>query len=59
MLPTSCHGTCRRNHAGRRNEPALLAHIAAVVAELPGHAHRPELGQVTTSANARRLFGLA
>ena len=41
---------------GRRNEPALLAHIAAVVAgclEVPA----TQVAAATT-ANARRLFGL-
>ena len=42
---------------GRRNEPALLAHILNVVADCMGMAPS-ELGQATT-ANARRLFKLA
>jgi len=42
--------------ASRRNEPAFLPHIAAVVAALRG-VHVQEIAAVTT-ANARRFFGL-
>jgi TatD DNase family protein len=42
---------------GRRNEPAFVAHTAACLAEVLG-VSAAELGEQTT-ANARRLFGLA
>lgn len=40
----------------RRNEPAMLAHVCAVVAALRGE--RPEQVAAYTAANARALFGL-
>jgi TatD DNase family protein len=41
-------------HRGQRNEPALMAHTAALVAELRGLSAE-ELAEQTT-ANFRRLF---
>jgi TatD DNase family protein len=43
-------------HRGKRNEPAYVAHTAAVLAEARGMTPE-ELGAVTTET-ARRLFGL-
>ena len=44
-------------HRGNSNEPAWVAHTAAVVAEVRG-LPAAELAELTT-ANARRVFGLA
>ncbi|MGC1275352.1 MAG: TatD family hydrolase [Planctomycetaceae bacterium] len=44
-------------HRGKRNEPGYIAHTAAVLAEAHGMA--PVEFALATTANARRLFGIA
>jgi TatD DNase family protein len=57
LLETDCPFLSPQAHRGRRNEPAYLPYIAEQVAKL----HGVSVGQVarTTSANARKLFGLS
>ena len=44
-------------HRGKRNEPAYVAHTAAMLADV--HGMTAEDFTLTTSRNARRLFGVA
>jgi TatD DNase family protein len=57
LLETDAPDQPLASHRGQRNEPARLVEVARVVAELRGI----DVAQLAdaTSANARRLFGLA
>jgi len=56
MLETDCPYLAPVPHRGKRNEPAYVPQIAAVLAELKG-VSVDEVARVTT-ATAQRLFGL-
>lgn len=56
LLETDSPDQPLSSHRGRRNEPSRLPEVAAVVAQLRGT--RIETVAATTTANARRLFGL-
>lgn len=56
LLETDCPWLPPQPHRGRRNEPAFLPEIAAVVAETRGEAVCRLRQQM--SENARRVFGL-
>ncbi len=56
LVETDCPYLTPVPHRGKRNEPALVVHTAAVVAELKGIS-AAELAR-QTSANAARLFAL-
>jgi TatD DNase family protein len=57
LLETDAPDQPLATHRGTRNEPASLLEVACVVAQLRG-VEAEELA-LATSANARRLFGLA
>jgi TatD DNase family protein len=56
LVETDCPYLAPVPHRGKRNEPAYVAHTAAVLAEAKG-VSAAEIGEVTTR-NARALFGL-
>lgn len=55
LLETDAPDQPGEGHRGERNEPALLAEVLAVVAELRGEP--PGAVAAATAANAARLFG--
>ena len=57
MVETDCPYLAPEPVRGKRNEPAFVAHTAARLAEVRGMT-AGDLAALTT-ANARRLFGLA
>lgn len=56
MIETDCPYLAPVPHRGKRNEPANVALVAQVIADLKGMAYS-EVARATTE-NARRLFGL-
>jgi TatD DNase family protein len=57
LLETDAPDQPLSQHRGERNEPAYLAEVLTCVAELRGAD--PDTIAVATTANARRLFGIA
>jgi TatD DNase family protein len=58
LIETDCPYLTPVPHRGKRNEPAFVSHVARQLAEIHSELSLEQIEEATT-ANARRLFGLA